>query len=376
MTRVSPTPALARLRGDFPPVGRARVLVHRGTCGDAVGAEAVEGALRAAMPAAAIVEGACDGACWAAPAATVQREGHSHRFPRLDRGVPGELAACLAGQCDDEYAGRGVYGLMERLGRNDGTFADVIGRGAYGAAARAATLKPEQILAAVSATAVPVDTEQWWWVAQHPGQAHLLVDAGARVLGDVRDRHLLQGDPHRLIDGILVACRAIGASAAFVHINGEAPAARAAFERALEDARGHGILDGSALGGDPVTVEVRSGVVAAVAEDGSVVHDAETLCALSTVFDSPPPPTKLISLSGAVPRPGLYEVPVDGNTTWTGVLAMAGVAPGLVPGILLGGPDGHIVAPDEYEEPLTMSGLGTGGALVLPRNADIAEVTG
>ena len=99
------------------------------------------------------------------------------------------------------------------------------------------------------------------------------------------------------------------------------------------------------------------------------------LCAVTTVFDNPPPPTKLVPLSGAVPRPGLYEVPIDGATTWTGVLARAGAAPGLVPAILLGGPSGRFVLPEEYDEPLTMRGLGAGGAVVLPRDVDIAEIT-
>ncbi|MCK9486361.1 MAG: hypothetical protein M0R73_06620 [Dehalococcoidia bacterium] len=412
MTRVSPTPALARLRGDFPPVGRARVLVHRGTCGNAVGAEAVAAALRASMPGAAIAEGACDGACWAAPSATVQREAHSHRFARLDRGIPDELAACLAGQCDDEYAGRGEYGLLERVGRNDGSFGDVIGRGAYGAAAMAATLRPEQVIEAVAASGLTgrggahfATAQKWRLAAQHTGQKYLVVNAEEGEPGVFKDRHLIEGDPHRLIDGILVACRAAGVDTVFVYVNGQARNARAAFERALEDARAQGILDGAAFGGDPVTVEVRSGAGGYVCGDESVilnsiegqrpvprykppfatdeglwgrptvVNNVETLCAVSTVFDSPPPPTKLIPLSGAVSRPGLYEVPIDGNTTWTGVLATAGSAPGLVPGILLGGPSGRFVTPEEYEVPLTMRGLGAGGAVVLPRDADIAEVT-
>ncbi len=412
MTRVSPTPALARLRGDFPAVGRARVLVHRGTCGDAVGAEAVVGALRAAMPGAPIAEGACDGACWAAPSATVQREGHSHRFARLDRGVPDELSACLAGDCDDEYAGRGEYGLTERLGRNDGTFGDVIGRGAYGATAKAATLSPEQIIEAVATSGLTgrggahfQTAQKWRLAAQHEGQKYLVVNAEEGEPGVFKDRHLLEGDPHRLIGGILVACRAIGADTAFVYVNGQARAGRAALEQALVDAREQGILDGSALGGTPVTIEVRSGAGGYVCGEESVIlnsiegerpvprfkppfatdqglwdrptviNSAETICAVSTAFDTPPPPTKLIPLSGAVPRPGLYEVPVDGITNWTGVLAMAGATPGLVPAILLGGPSGRFVTPEEYEEPLTMRGLGAGGAVVLPRGADIAEIT-
>src|SRR5690606_6642426 len=100
----------------------------------------------------ALVEGACDGACWAAPAATVQREGHQHRFAHLDRDDvdgPAAVARCLAGECDDEYAGRGEYGLLERLGRQDGTFEDAVRRGAYAALAHASAIGPERSLDAL-----------------------------------------------------------------------------------------------------------------------------------------------------------------------------------------------------------------------------------
>ena len=92
MTRVSATPALARLRGEFTPQAAPRVVLHRGTCGDAARGEGEWHILRAALG-PALVEGACDGACWAAPAATVQREGHQHRFTNLAAEVPAALLA-------------------------------------------------------------------------------------------------------------------------------------------------------------------------------------------------------------------------------------------------------------------------------------------
>src|SRR5439155_20974398 len=81
----------------------------------------------------------------------------------------------------------------------------------------------------------------------------------------------------------------------------------------------------------------------------TIINNAETLAAVTTVFDDPPPPTKLIPLSGAVARPGLYEIPVDGSTSWAGVLAMAGANPALVSAVLLGGPSGRFVTPREFE---------------------------
>src|SRR5690606_29709761 len=129
------------------------------------------------------VETACDGACWAAPAATVQRDGHQHRFARLDlvdlvEGVPDELTSCLEGDCDDEYAGRGQYGLLERVGRNDGTFADVLARGGYAALAHAAGLDPARITGAVESAGHAATADQWRIAAAGPGPWSLAVAAG------------------------------------------------------------------------------------------------------------------------------------------------------------------------------------------------------
>ncbi|MDA1240339.1 MAG: hypothetical protein O2798_05775, partial [Chloroflexi bacterium] len=53
---------LDRLKSQHPAAPGVRVLVHRGTCGDAVGAPEVAATLRAALPGAVVTETACDGA--------------------------------------------------------------------------------------------------------------------------------------------------------------------------------------------------------------------------------------------------------------------------------------------------------------------------
>ncbi len=418
MTGPAPTPALARLRGalssrrDGAAERAVRVLRHRGTCGDAVGASTVDlaGALG---PAVAVVDAACDGACWAAPAATVLRPGHRHRFARLDREVPTALAACVRGECDEPQAGSGERGLTARLGRNDGTLADNVTQGGYAAYALAVTLPPVQVIEVLRSVGLtgrggahfPV-AMKWGLVATHeyPDKV-LVVNAEEGEPGVFKDRHLLEGDPHRLIEGILIACHATGIREVVVYINGQARNGRAAFQRALGDAASAGILDGSALGGDPVAVDVRSGAGGYVCGEESVIlnsiegerpvprykppfatdsglfgrptliNNAETLCAVTTIFDTAPPPTKLVALSGDLPRPGMYEVPVDGNTTWAGVLTTAGVMPGRVRALLLGGPSGRYVLPEEFDTPLEMRGLGAGGTVVLGLDADLAHIT-
>ena len=409
---------LARLRERYPAPRLPRVLIHRGTAGDALGVEAYGDAIREALgPGAdAVSDAASDGANWAAPSATVFHGTFTRRFDRLDLNGIDEVVACFQGDCGDEanYAGTGGRGLTARLGRNDGTLGDVLSQGAYSALDRALGVTSAQLLDAIEAGGFtgrggahfPV-AMKWRLAAGHSDEPRMLVvNAEEGEPGVFKDRHLLEGDPHRLIEGILLAHHAVGFEAAYVYINGQARGARAAFERALEDAREAGILDGSAWDRSfGLEIHVRSGAGGYVCGEESVIlnsiegerpvprykppyatdrglfdrptviNNAETLCAVTTVFEHPPPPTKLVSLSGDVPRPGLYEVPVDGATTWAGLLAMAGANPQQVQAILLGGPSGVFVMPGQFEDALEMRTLGAGGTVVLGRDADLARVT-
>ncbi|MQA00624.1 MAG: hypothetical protein GEU80_15050 [Dehalococcoidia bacterium] len=366
----------------------ARILLHLGTCGHAAGGREAGEALRRALgERAATVEAACDGACWAAPAATVQRHAHVHRHPHIDRGLD-DLLACAAGICEAEaYASPGARGLTARLGRNDGTLGDVRAQGAYAALARALKGRPRDLIDAVEragltsrgGVASPVAGEWWRASAQAEQPRVLLVDAKDGAPEVFRHRHLLEGDPHRLIEGVLMAAYATGATEARVCIDAEARRARASFEAALEDAVAAGILDGSAFGHG---LDVRIGVTGDIdgpppgsPSEATVRNDAETLCAVTTLFDDPPPPTRLVSLSGDVPRPGLYEVPVDGAMSWTGVLAMAGANPQRAQALLLGGRPARLVTRDTFEGPLEAHRLGAGGVVVLGPDADLASLS-
>lgn len=376
MTRVATVPALARLKAAFARHDEARAVLHRGSCGDPTALARAADALREAIG-DHLVESTCDGACWAAPAATVQRDGHSHRFAHIEAdGAREALARCLAGDCDDEYAGRGQFGLLERMGRSDGTIGDAIAHGAYAALAHAARLEPVRVIDAVRLAGTP-NARDW---RELPGTAtRLVVDASDATPGPSRSRHLVEGDPHRLIEGALIACHAIGIPSVRVTLPLAATAARDALAAAAAQAAQQGILDGSALGNSPIefVVEVTPAALAA-APPGQQRLDVEALSAVTMTFDSPVPPTRLVALTGAIPRPGIYEVPIDGNTTWSGVLATAGARPGLVPGVRVsatagGGGGARVLRADAFEVPLTSALLGGGDVLVLDRDADLDQ---
>ncbi|HJM89739.1 MAG TPA: NADH-ubiquinone oxidoreductase-F iron-sulfur binding region domain-containing protein [Dehalococcoidia bacterium] len=409
--------ALTALRETHAAAAEARVLVHRGTCGQAAGVERTLDELRG-IAGTSLVEAACDGACWAAPAATVIRADasangatHVHRFARLDESGVVPLEACLGGDCDGDGDERNG-GVTERLGRTDRSLGDALAGGAYAAAAQALAMEPGAVVDAVEALGLTgrggahFPTALKWRFASGAAEAPLLVvNAEEGEPGVFKDRHMLEGDPHRLLEGVIIAAHATGAQQVFVYINGQARNAGAAFERALVEATEAGIVGGDALGAAvDLEVEIRSGAGGYVSGEETVIlnsiegqrpvprfkppqiteaglfgrptvlNNAETLAAATLLFDASPPSTKLVSLSGAVPRPGLYEVAVDGGSTWATVLAEAGAASHDIEALLLGGPSGLFVPPSLFDQPLEMAALGAGGVVALAAGSDVAAV--
>src|SRR4029077_18868034 len=89
---------------------------------------------------------------------------------------------------------------------------------------------------------------------------HLLAKGAAGEPGIFKDRHLLEGDPHRLLEGALLAAYAAGASHVFLYIHGEAHGAARVMERALAQAREAGCVGDRVLGSAfSVAMEIRRG---------------------------------------------------------------------------------------------------------------------
>ncbi|MGH2451375.1 MAG: NADH-ubiquinone oxidoreductase-F iron-sulfur binding region domain-containing protein, partial [Candidatus Limnocylindria bacterium] len=198
----------------------------------------------------------------------------------------------------------------------------------------------------------------------------------------------------------------VGAARAYLYLHPEAADARAAAERAL---------DGRA---DPVAIEIALGpggfmggeetALLAVlesrramarqrppfpAEQGldlrpTLVQSAETLAALALIAQDgaeafraagtdDSPGTKLVSVTGAVKRPGVHEVPF--GTTLREILSLADGASGTLKGIHVGGPTGGILGatragtPLGYEE-LAAVGTHLGSAQVRALGAEVCMV--
>ena len=79
---------------------------------------------------------------------------------------------------------------------------------------------------------------------------YLVVNADESEPGTCKDRDILRHEPHKLIEGMLFAGRAMGARTGYVYIRGEFIRERACLQEAVKQARGAGLLGKKAAGSD------------------------------------------------------------------------------------------------------------------------------
>lgn len=77
---------------------------------------------------------------------------------------------------------------------------------------------------------------KWSFMPKNPPKAYLVVNADESEPGTCKDRNILRYEPHKLLEGILLAGRAISASAAYIYIRGEFYNEHLVLKKALEEA--------------------------------------------------------------------------------------------------------------------------------------------
>jgi NADH-quinone oxidoreductase subunit F len=359
----------------------------------------------------------CLGLCEHAPAVLVGET-------PLGRADPARPADICAGQ--GERPGGVIGGDVRILTANCGqgratTLAEYEAGGGYAALKKTLTLKPEAVIAEVKASglvgrggaAFPTGVK-WEGAAKAPGQPKYVVgNADESEPGTFKDRVLMEEDPHRTIEGMIIAGYAIGAHKGYIYIRGEYPYAFKVMGQAVEAARQAGYLGKSLLGsGFEFEVELRLGAGAYICGEETAlfesiegqrgfprvkppfptthglfgkptaINNVETLCNVPLIVGqgaagyrkigtekSPGP--KLFCVSGDVARPGLYEVPF-GVTIRHLLFDLAG---GLRPGrtlqaALFGGAAGAFAAEKDLDvkmsfEDLRAAGLPLGSGVVM-----------
>ncbi len=222
--------------------------------------------------------------------------------------------------------------------------------------------------------------------------------------GTFKDRVLLTERSDRIFAGMTIGGYAIGASEGIVYLRAEYEYLRLFLEAQLEKRREDGLLGENVLGheGFDFDIRIQMGAGAYIcgeetalinscegqrgdprnrppfpAQNGYLgcptsVNNVETLCCVTKILETGPATfseygthqswgTKLLSISGDVRQPGIYEVPF--GVTLGDVLGMCEAEDPVA--VQVGGPSGQMVGPDEFDREICFDDLATGGSLIV-----------
>ncbi len=264
---------------------------------------------------------------------------------------------------------------------------------------------------------------KWKFTRGAPGQPHYVVcNADESEPGTFKDRVLMEGRPHLLLEGMAICGYAIGASQGYIFVRGEYPTAVSRLEAAIAEAEAAGMLGQDIMGtGFSFQVEVRRGAGAYICGEETALFEAiegrrgyprikppfptthglfgkpttinnvETLSAVPGIVlnggewfqqwgTEKSRGVKLVSVSGHVNRPGVYEI-VPGVTLRALLTGHCGGVQGELQAVLMGGAAGTFLTPDEIDVPLTFEDLwniggtlGSGAIMVFNRTVDLRDV--
>ena len=259
--------------------------------------------------------------------------------------------------------------------------------------------------------------EKWGSVAMGPEARrpkYLVVNADEMEPGTMKDRYLMEGDPHQLIEGAIASAFAIEADVAYIFLRWEYKLSERRLRKAIAEAYGAGYLGKNILGsGYNLEMHLHTSAGRYMCGDGSgilsalegrranprtkpprtataglwgkptVVNNVETVCCVHHIVNrgwewfrslshTSDGGTKVYGVSGRVKNPGLWERPM--GTTIREIIDLAGgMRDGYAwRGLLPGGASTGFMVPEhtgvrmDFTEPQKVrSRLGTGTMIVL-----------
>jgi NADP-reducing hydrogenase subunit HndC len=241
--------------------------------------------------------------------------------------------------------------------------------------------------------------------------------------GAYMDRSILEGNPHAIIEGMIIAGFTVGADEGYFYIRAEYPLAIARIQKALDDAIEYGLLGENILGTSfNFNLQIRLGAGAFVCGEETaliasiegkrgypsprppypsvkglwgkptVINNVETLANIPVIFSRGPDwfskigskdskGTKVFALTGKVKNSGLVEVPM-GTTLREIVYDIGGgVSGGKVKAIQTGGPSGGVIPEKHFDTPVDYENLqrlgsimGSGGMIVMDEKDCMVDI--
>ncbi len=293
---------------------------------------------------------------------------------------------------------------------------EYIARDGYQAAAKAlSSMTPEEIIAEIKASDLrgrggagfPTGLK-WELCYMVPGPLkYILCNGDEGDPGAFMDRSIMEGDPHVVLEGMLIGAKAIGASKGYIYVRAEYPLAVQRLQKAIDDAKAYGLLGENILGtGFNLDIEIYLGAGAFVCGEATalmrsiegkrgmpipkpphtttqglwrkptVLNNVETYANIPLIIlngarwfkslgTEKSTGTKVFALTGAINNIGLVEVPM-GMPLRKIIFDIGG---GMKKGrkfkaVQLGGPSGGCIPEALLDTPVTFEDIAKTGAIV------------
>jgi len=249
---------------------------------------------------------------------------------------------------------------------------------------------------------------KWNICKEQPGDVkYVIANCDEGDPGAFMNRLLAESDPHRILEGLIIAGHTIGVHKGFIFVRAEKPLAAKRLLKAAEDAREKGFLGGNILGkGYCFDIEVflsagalvcgeETAMIAAIQGERAtprqrppfpavkglwgmptIINNVETLAHVATILNNgwkkfaeigseASKGTKMYCVTGSVKRTGAYEVPI-GTPIKKLLYDIAGGPPKgkSIKAVQLGGPSGGCVPSDMFDLPMDYDSLQSAGAIM------------
>jgi NADH-quinone oxidoreductase subunit F len=363
-----------------------------------------------------VKEAECLAACGGAPAVQVNGEW-------LENATAADLDRVLAGETvrrSFEWPqSPGEHILFQNVWKENSTSIDVYeASGGYAKLGEWLKREPDSIVEEVKRSnlrgrgGAGFPTGMKWGFLPKDGARprYMCVNADESEPGTYKDRVIIERDPHRLIESIVVSCHAIRSKTAYIYIRGEFHEGARTLEKALAEARAAGYVGKDVLGsGTDVDIWVHRGAgsyecgeetalieslegkrgqprikppfpaVVGVYGCPTIVNNVETLVNVPLILERGAEwfasygtekngGPKLYSISGHVVRPGSYEAPM-GRITLKDLIYGEGYAQGIKDGrklkaVVPGGSSTPVLTGDEVDIAMDFDGVAKAGSML------------
>jgi NADH:ubiquinone oxidoreductase subunit F (NADH-binding)/(2Fe-2S) ferredoxin len=267
--------------------------------------------------------------------------------------------------------------------------------------------------------------KKWEFTAKAKSDVkYVICNADEGEPGTFKDRVIMEGDPHLLIEGMILAGFATGANYGYIYIRGEYDLSIKRLQKAIDQARSYGFLGENILGsGFSFDIEIKKGAGAYICGEETaliesiegkrgeprkkppypptcglwgkptVINNVETLANVPPIvvngaewfkkFGVPGSyGTKLFSLMGDVNYKGVIEIPFGVKLSSIINDVGFGIKGGKkLKGVILGGVSGSLITPNEIDTPVDFNSLalieagpGSGSIVVLSEDRCIVDI--